>query len=183
VAVNKTSVQRIIIWIIAITMTVGSLGAYFLIILQNKDTTQAQTNSQKTADQQPAKLSVDPTAFKVEGKVSELQVTDLKVGDGAEVKTGDNIKVHYKGTLAQSGEKFGSSYDNGEPPDIPLAEGHIIKGWLQGVPGMKVGGKRRLVIPADLAYGATGRPEGGIPPDTDLVFEMEVLAINPPKPQ
>ena len=172
--ISKTAVQRIVIGVIALTMTVGTLGAYFLIILQNKDAAnQTQQQPQATYPSYP----VDPTAYKVQGQVSQLQITDLKAGDGQEAKAGDNVKVHYKGTFAQTGQKFDSSYDRGEPISLDLKSGSVIEGWVQGVPGMKVGGKRRLVIPANLAYGAQGQ-SGAIPPNTDLVFEIELLAIN-----
>lgn len=171
-AVSSKTVQRVTIIIIAVVMTVGTLGAYFMVILQQND-----QQAQKT--QQPAypTYPVDDTAYKVEGKVTELKKTDLKIGDGAEAKAGDNIKVHYKGTFAQNGQKFDSSYDNGEPIDFELAQGKVIDGWVEGVTGMKVGGKRRLEIPSNLAYGTAGYP-GAIPPDTDLVFEIELIGIN-----
>lgn len=167
--------QRIVIWVIVIVLAGGTLGFYFSIILQ-------ANQKAPVADQTPVQapgakpLMQDPTAFKVDGKVDKLQAMDLKVGDGAEVKATDKIRVHYKGTIAQTGAKFDSSYDRGEPIDIGL--GSVIVGWQQGVPGMKVGGKRRLVIPAALAYGEKGN--GPVPANADLVFEIEVLAINPP---
>ncbi len=178
--ISKTTVQRIVIGIIALTMTVGTLGAYFIIILQNKDTAD-QTQQTPTQKKQ---LPVDTTAYKATGAVTDLQATDLTVGTGDEAKVGDTIKVHYKGTLAQTQQKFDSSYDRGEPATLKLsdpdAQGNgVIKGWVEGVPGMKVGGKRRLVIPASLGYGATGSSDGSIPPNTDLVFEVELLAVNP----
>lgn len=178
-----TKFQRIIIWVITITLAVGTLGLYFTIIFQNNNNVAAQDNQtpgQQSADaqaQQQAPTAVDNSAFKVDGKVKELQAFDLKVGDGAEVKPGDNVKLHYKGTIAQTGQKFDSSYDRGEPANISLNE--VIAGWQRGVPGMKVGGKRRLIIPADQAYGdkAVGKL---IPANSDLVFEIEILGINPP---
>lgn len=165
--------QRVTIWVIAIVMTVGTLGAYFIIILQNDTNSQSQTEAAKQAEQLP----VDETAYKVEGKVNELQKTDLKEGTGEAAKVGDKIRVHYKGTLAQTGQKFDSSYDRGEPADLTLDENNLIKGWVEGIPGMKVGGKRRLVIPASLAYG--DRASGGIPANAELVFEIELVALNP----
>jgi len=92
--------------------------------------------------------------------------------------------VHYKGTIAQTQQKFDSSYDSGEPATLKLSDpdssgNGVIKGWVNGVPGMKVGGKRRLVIPAAQAYGSSGSSDGSIPPNTDLVFEIELLAVNP----
>jgi FKBP-type peptidyl-prolyl cis-trans isomerase len=168
--------QRIAIWIIVIVLAGGTLGLYFSIILQSKDQ-KNQTAAQDTAAQPGAKpLLEDKTAFKVDGKVDQLQKMDLKVGDGAEVKATDKIRAHYKGTIAQTGVKFDSSYDRGTPIDIGLDS--VIVGWQQGVPGMKVGGKRRLVIPASMAYGDKG--SGPVPANSDLVFEIEVLAVNPP---
>jgi FKBP-type peptidyl-prolyl cis-trans isomerase len=169
---------RIIIWVIAIVMAVGFVGSYFLIILQNNDAQNAQKNAQTTAQQtqgQSAKTTIDPTAFKVDGKVKALQATDLKVGTGKEATATDLVRMHYKGTIAQTGVKFDSSYDRGEPLTCTLKG--LIVGWQQGIPGMKEGGRRRLVIPADLAYGAEARP--GIPANSDLVFEVELLAVNP----
>lgn len=167
--------QRIVIWVITITMVVGTLGFYVMLVLQtngNQPTPQEQLQSNQPEQEAP----VDPVAFKVDGDVTELQKIDLKVGDGAEVKPGDTVRAHYKGTIAQSGVKFDSSYDRGEPLVISLSQ--VIQGWQQGVPGMKIGGKRRLIIPSELAYGAQGSG-AVVGPNADLVFEIEVLAINP----
>jgi len=181
--VAAQTAQRVTIWVIAIVMTVGTLGAYFIIILQNNDTSgQGQTSD--ASQPQKKQFPIDATAYKVDGKVAQLQTADLKEGKGDPVKAGDNIRVQYKGTIAQTQEKFDSSYDNGEPVTFKLVEPDnqgkgVIKGWVEGIQGMKVGGKRRLVIPADLGYGSSGSPDGSIPPNTDLVFEVELLAINP----
>ncbi|HET9411876.1 MAG TPA: FKBP-type peptidyl-prolyl cis-trans isomerase [Candidatus Saccharimonadales bacterium] len=167
---------RAIILIIVFVMTVGFVGSYFIMIInqdQNKDP-QTQALEKASADAQK-KQKIDPTAFKVEGKVDKLTITDSKVGTGPAVQPGDTVQVHYKGTIAQTGAKFDSSYENGEPISFSLAQ--VIPGWQQGIPGMQVGGQRRLVIPAALAYGTEGSI--GIPPNTDLVFEVELLAINP----
>lgn len=171
----KLNTQRIVIWVIVFVLAGGTLGLYLSIILQANQKTPV---SDQTPVQAPGAkpLLQDSTAFKVDGKVDKLQVMDLKVGDGAEVKATDQIRVHYKGTIAQTGAKFESSYDTGEP--IVIGLNGVIAGWQQGIPGMKVNGKRRLVIPAALAYGEQGKSP--IPPNTDLVFEVEVLAINPP---
>lgn len=167
--------QRIVIWVITIVMTIGTLGAYFMIIISNNNTANPQASTTTPSTAQEVKQDVDPTAYKVEAKVNELQITDLKVGDGAEVKKSDKVRVHYKGTLATTGVKFDSSYDRGEPATFGLDQ--VIKGWQEGIPGMKVGGKRRLVVPANMAYGEQG--QSGIPPNADLVFEVELLAVNP----
>ena len=102
-----------------------------------------------------------------------LEIEDIKVGDGAEAKAGQNVTVHYVGTLTD-GKKFDSSRDRGQGFSFKLGAGQVIKGWDQGVAGMKVGGMRKLTIPPDLAYGDRGFP-GAIPPRSTLIFEVELL--------
>jgi FKBP-type peptidyl-prolyl cis-trans isomerase FkpA len=104
-----------------------------------------------------------------------LQSQDLVVGQGDEAVTGKRVSVHYTGTLT-SGTKFDSSLDRGEPFTFKLGAGNVIKGWDQGVPGMRVGGKRKLTIPAELAYGDRGFGKI-IPPGSTLVFEIELLSV------
>lgn len=110
---------------------------------------------------------------------SGLVIEDLVVGTGAEAKPGQIVKVHYTGTLTD-GKKFDSSLDRGQPFSFPLGAGRVIKGWDEGVAGMKEGGKRRLTIPPDIAYGKAGK--GSIPPDATLIFEVELLDAGAPKP-
>ena len=105
---------------------------------------------------------------------SGLRITDLVVGDGAEAIAGQTVSVNYRGTLA-NGTEFDSSYGRG-PFSFPLGGGRVIQGWDEGVAGMKVGGKRKLVIPPDLAYGERGAG-GVIPPNATLTFEVELLRI------
>lgn len=106
--------------------------------------------------------------------VDALKKEDLKVGKGKEAKTGDTVEVHYTGTLLD-GTKFDSSV-GGKPFSFTLGKGMVIKGWDQGVVGMKVGGKRKLTIPSKLGYGKRGSPPK-IPPNAALVFEIELLAV------
>lgn len=103
-----------------------------------------------------------------------LKIEDVKVGEGKEVTGGDYITIHYLGTL-ENGQKFDSSYDRGEPFKTRIGVGEVIEGWDMGVPGMKVGGKRKLTIPAKLAYGENAI--GIIPANSTLIFEVELLKI------
>jgi FKBP-type peptidyl-prolyl cis-trans isomerase len=104
-----------------------------------------------------------------------LKYEDVKQGTGEEAKTGKTVSVHYTGWLTD-GKKFDSSKDRGQPFEFPLGGGRVIKGWDEGVQGMKVGGVRKLTIPASLGYGSRGAG-GVIPPDATLVFEVELLGV------
>ena len=108
---------------------------------------------------------------------SGLEYEILKDGNGAEAKKGDKVTVHYTGWLKSNGKKFDSSVDRGDPFVFGLGAGMVIRGWDEGVAGMKIGEKRRLTIPPDLGYGARGAG-GGIPPNADLIFEVELLKVN-----
>tara|TARA_B100000686_G_scaffold268497_1_gene284060 strand:+ start:3518 stop:3955 length:438 start_codon:yes stop_codon:yes gene_type:complete len=121
-------------------------------------------------------------AFSDTTKVTELIKTDSKVGSGEEATGGHTVKVHYTGWLYKAdapqkkGAKFDSSVDRGEPFVFPLGAGRVIKGWDQGVVGMKIGGKRTLIIPAHLGYGMQGAGDS-IPPNSVLIFDVELLGL------
>jgi peptidylprolyl isomerase len=107
---------------------------------------------------------------------SELEVTDLAEGDGAEAAAGATVSVHYVGVAHSTGEEFDASYNRGEPLQFRLGVGQVISGWDTGVQGMKVGGRRRLVIPPDLAYGDRGAG-GVIGPGETLIFVVDLLDV------
>lgn len=113
----------------------------------------------------------------------QVEIIDRVVGKGKEATVGSNVLVHYTGWLhkplapKQRGKKFDSSLDRGDPLEFQLGAGRVIKGWDQGVAGMKVGGKRTLIIPSVLAYGKRGAPGGMIPPDADLIFDVELVNV------
>lgn len=113
-------------------------------------------------------------AFDPIAQITELKVIDLIAGTGAVVGEGATITAHYTGALTKDGTIFQSSHDFGQPATFGLHQ--VIAGWTQGVPGMKIGGTRRLVIPAALAYGSRS-PSANIPPNSDLVFDIELVAI------
>jgi len=129
----------------------------------------AQTAPEKKAAAEgPTKVTGDPIKT-----ASGLEYWDIKVGTGAEAKTGHKVKVDYTGWLT-NGKKFDSSVGTGRPFEFMLGAGQVIKGWDEGVAGMKVGGKRQLKIPSNLAYGAKGYP-GVIPPDSTLIFDVQLV--------
>ena len=107
----------------------------------------------------------------------ELVIEDLEEGDGEEAAMGDQLTVDYVGVLYDTGEEFDASFNTGQPFEFVLGAGGVIPGWDEGLEGMKVGGRRQLVIPPDLAYGAEGQPPV-IPPDSALVFVIDLIAVN-----
>jgi len=144
--------------------------------------TPAATDSASTSAEQPAAEASAPAAEEPAASdatattVDKLEIKDLKVGKGTKAAKGDAVTVHYTGWL-MDGTKFDSSLDRNEPFAFNLGAGEVIAGWDQGVAGMKVGGKRELIIPASLGYGDAGAG-GVIPPGATLKFEVTLLAVN-----
>jgi len=128
----------------------------------------------QTADKPNTSASTKVTGDAVK-TASGLQYWDINIGTGAEAKPGSLVTVHYTGWLT-TGKKFDSSADAGKPFNFTIGRGQVIKGWDEGVAGMKVGGKRQLRIPADLAYGEKGYP-GVIPANATLIFDVQLLSV------
>ena len=148
--------------IIAVLCLIALVPVYFLTM--SKPAKPTASNITSTASD-----SANPT-----NKVTELKIEDTKVGTGPAVQAGDTVVMHYNGTLLD-GTKFDSSYDRKEPFTTQIGVGQVIEGWDEGVPGMKVGGKRKLTIPPQLAYG--DKEVGTIPANSTLIFELELLGV------
>lgn len=164
----KTTYSILIIIILAV-------GIFFLARGAQKDSPQQiDTNTMSEQNNQEQTNSNDNVEAQ---SMDQLMMTTVKEGEGEGAKEGDVVSVNYTGYLAD-GTKFDSSLDRGVPFQFTLGAGQVIKGWDMGVLGMKVGEVRRLIIPADYAYGSSGVP-GAIPADATLAFEVEMLEINP----
>jgi FKBP-type peptidyl-prolyl cis-trans isomerase len=182
--------QRAIALFFAILFLVTSSFLTIAFIIQNiqsKNNAQAsQTAASKTASKTSTSHTTSTSKAKLAGtkmenftpvdNVSTLQTTDLVEGTGQTVKSSDKVTVDYTGAVAATGIVFQSSLDTGQPVTFGLNQ--VIPGWTQGVPGMKVGGTRRLVIPANLAYGANPPAGSGIPANAPLVFDIVLHSIN-----
>lgn len=154
-------------------MLVLSVGAFFYLYKPISNSGQSLSQLQQKSSTATPSADVQ-TGGNVVDQPKELIKKDLVVGTGEEATPGKNVTVHYTGTLI-SGQKFDSSLDRGQPFTFKLGSGQVIQGWEQGVAGMKVGGKRKLTVPATLAYG--DRAVGSIPPNSILVFEIELLKV------
>ena len=173
-AATKAARRRRIITVVVVTALVLGVAALISVVGGDED-------GEETADQAAAPETTTTTApEKPEVTVPEgqapttLQTTDLVVGDGEEAQTGDTLRVHYVGKLYATGEEFDSSYER-EPVEVQLVSPGIIEGWVQGLTGVRAGGRRQLVIPPDLGYGA--EPSGDIPANSTLVFVIDVLSV------
>ena len=143
----------------------------------NKSTSEPSVPASPAAIQQPSTSvsAAGSTVAAVRTLPDGLKIEDVKVGTGAEAVAGKGVTVHYTGTLTD-GKKFDSSLDHGQPFSFPLGAGRVIKGWDEGVAGMKVGGKRKLTIPPELGYGAAGAG-AVIPANATLLFDVELLSV------
>lgn len=163
-------IKNVLIYIIVIAI----LGAGIWLFMRKG------SESPSLYDKDSASITATPSSSLSAGQVQRLsdglQIQDIVIGQGQAAKAGDTIAVHYVGTLA-NGTKFDSSYDHGQPFAFQLGGSQVIKGWDEGVQGMKIGGKRKLVIPPALGYGNRNIGNGLIPSNSTLIFEVELLAI------
>ena len=155
--------KTLIIFIVIVILAISLLAFTSLVMAQTAPAKKASSGG-------PTKVTGEPTKT-----ASGLEYWDIKVGTGAVAQTGHHVKVDYTGWLTD-GKKFDSSVGTGRPFDFLLGGGQVIKGWDEGVAGMKVGGKRQLRIPPDLAYGAKGYP-GAIPPNATLIFDVQLVDV------
>lgn len=180
---SATTTQRVVSLVLAVVFLASTFGLVGIIVVQSNQQDQQQKELQQAIEQQNQSNTTPEDAL--QGKplanftpvedIPELRYEDTVVGTGAEAKAGDTVNAHYTGAVAATGIVFQSSYDTGEPVAFSLNQ--VIQGWAQGVPGMKEGGKRRIFIPSDLAYGADPPQGSGIPADADLVFDVELVKI------
>lgn len=176
--------QRVAAFLLAFLFLLTSVGTAIYVIFQldsesglvEEDATISQQSSEEESCGTMQFDAVEPRAIPevttADVPVGELETVDIKEGEGAEVQPGDCVAALYYGTLASTGEKFDGNYETGQPIEFSL--NGVIAGWTQGIPGMKVGGVRRLVIPAELAYGS--QENNGIPANSDLIFEVEIIS-------
>jgi peptidylprolyl isomerase len=174
--------RLLILPLLAATLAVAACGN------NNDDETAATPAATETATEAPTEAATEtPTpaaaeATKPEVKVpkgpapKKLVIKDIKKGTGVEAVEGSTVSVQYVGVLYDGGKQFDASWDRGQPFDFQLGGGQVIPGWDQGVEGMKVGGRRELIIPPDLAYGAQGQPPT-IPPNATLVFVIDLVSV------
>lgn len=157
-------------WKAMIVLALASTVVVGLSACENKNAQSTTGNSTAAAGQSNAEVLSAAKSSK------GLQIQDVAEGTGRVAKKGDSVSVNYLGTLASNGNKFDSSYDRNEPITFKLGSGQVIEGWEKGIEGMKVGGKRILIIPPSMAYGADGSPPV-IPPDSTLKFEVELVDV------
>lgn len=181
--------KRTAILFIALLFLVTSVAFSIMVVLELTKDNPEPTNDVSSITEQQINDQLEEQANETEenvlqgtklesyeprDNVTELEIIDLKEGDGDVVQEGATVTAHYTGALANNGTIFQSSYDSGSP--IPFSLSGVIQGWTEGVPGMKVGGTRRLIIPAEKAYGAQS-PSPDIPANADLVFDITLVSV------
>ena len=165
----KNIISTIIILVVIIA------GFYFLSQLTGEDEIEGVSFETNGAQNQETEATIDSSQQKFK-EITELSAEIMRQGDGQEAKPGDKVTVHYIGVL-EDGTKFDSSLDRGQPFTFDLGAGQVIRGWDLGVAGMKIGEVRRIYIPSEFGYGETGTPGGPIPPNANLIFEVELLGV------
>ncbi len=159
------------------TITVGNENSADNALIKAGESKSASTTSTTAKTPTTGPLSTEPKVTPPSGPApSKLETKNLIVGTGAEAKDGDTVTVNYVGVLYKTGKVFNASWETKEPFSFTLGKGQVIPGWDQGVPGMKVGGRRELIIPSALAYGAKGSPPK-IPANEPLVFVVDLLGV------
>ena len=174
--------QRVVSFILATIFIASTLGAVLLVFMQNNEANTESQQANQTTEQSTEKTNQNTMEGKMlenftptKDRVTKLDIKDVVVGTGAEATETSTITAHYTGALVATGVIFQSSKDGGQPFTSPLS--NLIEGWKIGIPGMKAGGVRRLTIPAEQAYGSAGSG-ASIPPDSDLVFDIELISVN-----
>lgn len=164
------SLEKQAIWIVL--GVIGVVAAVGAVLLRTRA---GETTLSGGGLQQANQAVSGANAQRTGAPMAELKIEELTVGTGPEVRAGDVIRMHYRGTL-EDGKEFDSSYRRGEPFQAQIGVGQVIKGWDEGVIGMRVGGKRRLIIPPEKGYGLSGAGNV-IPPNATLTFELELVSI------
>ena len=181
ILMERKQILQVIVPVLAASLLIIGVGALILLGEPNagKDPKETEIEKAKQAQANQPGAGSGTIPFPLDSEEwkdgpQSLKIWDVVEGTGEECPPRATVTVHYTGWLT-SGTSFDSSYKRGEPATFSLNE--VIPGWTQGIPGMKVGGKRRLYIPWPMAYGAQGRP-GSIPPKADLIFEVELISVN-----
>lgn len=167
--------KNFIPFLIVITVIIIGAAGIFLIMNTKQNPPSINLQNQQVSNVPTSTPTPTPQILNSQTLADGLKIEDEKIGTGSAVKAGDTIAINYIGTL-ENGTKFDSSYDRGLPFETKIGAGEVIKGWDEGVLGMQVGGKRRLIIPPSLAYGEQG-VSGAIPPNSTLIFELELVKI------
>lgn len=166
---------RVFTFTIALLFLFSAGALSFLVIYQSVQSHNSSNDNSKS-QVQATLAGTQLQGFTPVTDVPALKKTTIKQGTGKTVKAGDTVTVDYTGAIASTGVIFQSTQDSGQPATLSLNQ--VIKGWQQGIPGMKVGGQYRLLIPSSLAYGAQGQPQAGIPANANLVFDITVQKID-----